>query len=171
MRVTDTIKIKGQKWHDFLAHLCEEFEAHQNAELALTWAHRAVCPGIDLIVRNLPGIYIIGNEYEQETGCLKERCIGRLIRIRNDTVYFFPGEALHFSGDKMSTAFCGIAAWSQQYMMVFGDEIKVACYALNYRGEYIFYYVHGTSYEGNEEKFLLDKSMFNKIRDFFNINQ
>jgi len=93
MRVTHSINLKGQKWHDFLTSLRVEFEKRSNAELALAWAYRTLCPKSDLVVDNFPGIYIIGNEYDQE-GKSIERYIGRLIRIRSDTTFFFPGEAL-----------------------------------------------------------------------------
>ncbi len=166
MQVTDTVNIGGQKWHDFLTRLDREFETHQNAELALARAYRTVCPNSDLAVGILPGIYIIGNEYDLQNKYLRERFIGRLVRIRKDTVYFFPGEALHFDGKRMSVVFCGIAIWNQQHLMIWGCEGSVACYALDYRGECIFYYTHGASHGEDGEKFLIGESMLKKIKDF-----
>lgn len=166
MQTTDKINLEGQKWHDFLTNLREEFEKHKNAELALAWAYKAVCPKGDLIVENFPGVYIVGNEYNQEEK-IRERYIGRLIRIKSDTVFFFPGEALFFNGKNMSAVFCSFAIWSQNKLHVHGKgKPSATCYAHKQDQNYIFTYTY-LPYDESGGKFLLDESIFNKIRDFF----
>ncbi|MDD5463562.1 MAG: hypothetical protein PHP62_00240 [Candidatus Moranbacteria bacterium] len=169
MKVNDTINLEGQKWHDFLTSLRVEFEKRSNADLALAWAYRAVCPKSDLAVDNFPGIYIIGNEHNQEDK-LRERYIGRLIKIRSDTAFFFPGEDLLFKGKSMSAVFCSFAIWHQETLHIHGNgKPNAACYAYELGQDYIFTYTY-LPYEESGGKFFLKESMFDKIKNFFKEN-